>query len=170
LDPSFGFVPNDLFRFTNSGARNFDPNATNAYFSVDNGVTVLKLYYTNQFFGDIQDWKSGAVPDSFDAFVSSGHINPMGTADIIAMDVLGYNSPGTLEPPRLYGVKTNGNIQVSFANSPGVTFTVLAATNLTVPAANWTVLGTATESPAGQFRFTDTTATNGVRFYRVRSP
>ena len=170
LDPSFGFVPYDLFRFTNSGARNFDPDATNAYFSVDNGVTALKLFYTNQFMGDIQDWKSSAVPDAFDAFVSAGHINPMSTVDITSMDVLGYNGPHPLAPPRLFATKTNGNVQVRFVNSPGVTFTVLATTNIAVPEANWTVLGSATESPAGQFTFTDTTATNGARFYSVRSP
>ena len=171
LNPSVGFVPYDLFRFTNSGARSLTiDSTTNAYFSVDNGVTALKFFYTNHLAGDIQDWKSSGVPDSFDAFVMSGHINPMSTVDITTLDVLGYNSPGLLEPPRLYGVETNGHFQVSFANSPGVTFTILATTNLALPEASWSVLGTATESPAGQFRFTDTTATNGVRFYRVRSP
>ena len=170
LDPSVGFVPYDLFRFTNSGVRSLDPNATNAYFSVDNGVTSLRLFYTNQFMGDIQDWKSGAVPDSFDAFVMASHINPLSTADITAMDILGYNGPHLLAPPRLFETKANGNFQVRFVNSPGVTFTVLATTNIATPLASWTVLGAATESPAGQFTFTDTTATNGLRFYMVRSP
>lgn len=164
------FVPYDLFRFTNSGARSLDPNATNAYFSVDNGATALKLFYTNQFFGDVQDWKSSAVPDSFDAFSSSGHVNPMGVVDFIAMDVLGYNSPGTNWPARLFATKTNGNFQLRFVNSPGVTFTVLATTNIATKESNWTVLGTASESPAGQFIFTDTTATNGWRFYSVTTP
>jgi len=164
------FVPNDLFRFTNSAARNFNPDATNVYFSVDNGFTVLKLFYTNQFLGDIQDWKSSAVPDSFNALSGSGHVNPMGTADFIAMDVLGYNSPGTNWPSRLFATKTNGNFQLRFVNSPGVTFTVLGTTNIAAKETTWTALGTATESPAGQFTFTDTTATNGVRFYSVRGP
>jgi hypothetical protein len=163
------FVPYDLFRFTNSGARSLDPNATNAYFSVNNGVTALNFFYTNQFLGDVQDWKSTNTPDAFDAFVTSGHINPLSTADITAMDVLGYNGL-SLEPPHLYVTKTNNSVQLRFVNSPGVTFTVLATTNLATKASTWTVLGTAMEVPPGQFKFTDTTATNGWRFYSVTSP
>lgn len=170
FDLATAFVPYDLFRFTNNAARSFDPNATNAYFSVDNGATVLKLFYTNQFLGDVQDWKSSATPDAFDAFTSSGHLNPISTNDITALDVLGYNGPG-VAAAHVAGTKlANGNFQLSFVNTPGISFTVLASTNLSVHLTNWTVLGTATESPAGQFQFTDTPATNGQRFYDVRSP
>jgi len=69
---STAFVPFDLFRYTNSGARSFNLNATNAYFSVDNGVTALRAFYTNSNLGDVQDWKTGGSVDSFDAFISSG--------------------------------------------------------------------------------------------------
>ena len=163
------FVPYDLFRFSSSGVRSLDPNATNAYFSVNNGATALKFFYTNQFLGDIQDWKSTNTPDAFDAFVTSGHINPMSTVDITAMDVLGYNGLA-LVPPHLYVAKTNNNVTLRFVNSPGVTFTVLATTNLATKASTWTALGTASEAPPGQFIFTDTAATGGFRFYSVRSP
>jgi hypothetical protein len=164
------FVPYDLFRFTGNGTRSFDPDATNAYFSVDDGATALQFFYTNAAFGDIQDWLSGATPDAFDAFASAGHLNPISMADITALDVLGYNGPG-LAPPRLFGTKlANGNFQISFVNSPGTNFTVLATTNLTAPLASWTVLGTATEGPAGQYQFIDAPATNRQRFYDVRSP
>ena len=164
------YVPYDLFRFTNNAARNFDPNATNVYFSVNNGVTALKFFYTNASFGDIQDWLTTTTPDSFDAFASSGHLLPLSMADITALDVLGYNGPG-LAPPRLFVTNSAaGTIRIRFVNSPGTSFTVLESTNLTVHLSNWTVLGTPTESPAGQYQFTDTTATNQQRFYDVRSP
>ncbi|HEY2084223.1 MAG TPA: NF038122 family metalloprotease [Verrucomicrobiae bacterium] len=164
------YVPYDLFRFTNAAARNFDPSATNVYFSVNNGVTALKFFYTNAAFGDVQDWLSTATPDSFDAFASSGHILPLSIADIAVLDVLGYNGPG-LAPPRLFVTNSAaGTIRIRFVNSPGRSFTVLESTNLTTPLASWTVLGTPAESPAGQFQFTDTTATNQQRFYDVRSP
>ena len=169
FDLTTHYVPYDLFRFTNSGVRSLDVNSTtNAYFSIDNGLTALKFFHSNRFSGDVQDWKSGGTPtDSFDALSSSGHINPMSTVDFMAMDVLGYNG-FSLQPPRLYVTKTNGNIQLRFVNSPGVTFTILATTNIAVRETNWTVLGTATETPAGQFTFTDTTATNDpTRFYRA---
>ncbi len=64
-----------------------------------------------------------------------------------------------------------GAFQFSFTNTPGVSFTVLSTTNLSLSVTNWSVLGTATDSPPGTFQFTDPQATNGPkRFYRVRSP
>jgi hypothetical protein len=170
LDGGLGFVPYDLFRFTNSGARSLTIAATtNAYFSLDNGATALRFFYTNHLAGDIQDWKTTNTPDSFDAFVTSGHINPISTVDITAMDVLGYNGL-SLQPPHLYVTKSDSDVQLRFVNSPGVSFTILATTNIAMKETTWTALGTPTESPAGQFTFTDTTATNGLRFYSVRSP
>jgi len=169
IDLTTGFVPYDLFRFTNNAARSLDPNATNAYFSVNNGLTALKFFYTNASIGDVQDWKSSSTPDAFDAFSSSGHLNPVSTVDITALDVLGYNGPG-LAAPHLFETRlASGNIQIRFVNSPGVVFNVLASTNLLLHLTNWTLLGTATENPAGQFQFTDTTATNKQRFYVVHS-
>jgi hypothetical protein len=48
---------------------------------------------------------------------------------------------------------------------------VLVSADLSLPLNNWTVLGTATEGPAGSFQFTDLNAAgNSQRFYRVRSP
>jgi hypothetical protein len=65
----------------------------------------------------------------------------------------------------------NGSVQFSFTNTPGLSLTAFAATNATLPLANWTSLGAATEVAAGQFQFNDTQATNNSpRFYRVRSP
>jgi alpha-tubulin suppressor-like RCC1 family protein len=64
-----------------------------------------------------------------------------------------------------------GAFQFSFTNTPGVGFTALASTNLSLPLTNWTVLGAVVENQPGQFQFTDTAAAaNKLRFYRVRSP
>ena len=76
-------------------------------------------------------------------------------------------------PPLLtgFGRAGNGGFQFSFTNTPGASFTVLTTTNLSLPLSNWTILGVATESPPGQFSFTDPPGTNTVpHFYRVRSP
>jgi len=63
----------------------------------------------------------------------------------------------------------NGSFQLNFTNTPGTTYTILATTNLSLSVSNWTNLGTATETAAGQFQFTDTqAAAKPVRFYRVR--
>jgi hypothetical protein len=64
-----------------------------------------------------------------------------------------------------------GAFQMSFTNLRGLPFTVLATTNLGLPLSNWDVLGAPTETPPGQYQFTDAQTTNSPsRFYRVRSP
>lgn len=167
FDLTTKYVPYDLFRFTNSGARSFDVNATNAYFSVDNGVTALRLFYTNASLGDVQDWKTVGSVDSFDAFISSGKKGVLSFADLTALDVIGYKLNYSL--PQLAGTKSGTNFILNFTNTPGTTYTVLATTNLALIFSNWPTLGTSTDSVPGQFFFTDKQAgTNKLRFYRVR--
>jgi hypothetical protein len=65
----------------------------------------------------------------------------------------------------------DGSFQFDFTNIPGMGFSVFRSTNLSLPLTNWTSLGTANESPPGQFRFIDPPANlDGPRLYRVRSP
>jgi len=63
-------------------------------------------------------------------------------------------------------------IQISFTNStPGATFSVLSATNISVPVHDWSVLGQAARIATAEFLFIDFVITNDVqRFYRVSSP
>jgi hypothetical protein len=161
------FVPYDLFRFTNNGTRSFNINSTNVYFSVDSGVTALKFFNTNGNGGDIQDWASSALPDSYDAFCSAGEKLFLSAADLTSVDILGYAL--SYQPPRLAAVKSgSSNFQLTFTNTPSTTYTVLATTNIALSVTNWTNLGTATDSIPGQFQFTDLHATNILRFYRLR--
>jgi uncharacterized delta-60 repeat protein len=68
-------------------------------------------------------------------------------------------------------VLTNGVFKSFFTNVSGVNFTVLTASNLSLPLSNWTEMGSVTEIFSGQFQFTDPQASNSPkRFYRVRSP
>jgi hypothetical protein len=65
---------------------------------------------------------------------------------------------------------SNGALLFDFTGTPGASFTVVAATNISLPPNSWTTIGTATEISPGQFQFTDLAATNQVqRFYRVSS-
>ena len=67
----------------------------------------------------------------------------------------------------------SGAFQFGFTNIPlpGATFTALSTTNLALPLSNWTVLGGVTDLLPGQFRFTDSQATNHSQsFYLIRSP
>ena len=64
-----------------------------------------------------------------------------------------------------------GAFQFGFTNMPGMSFTAYGTTNLVLPFANWTGLGSVTEISSGQFQFTDLSgAGNQERFYRVTSP
>ena len=65
---------------------------------------------------------------------------------------------------------SNDTFQFTFTNTPGLEFSVYSTTNIAFPFTNWTQLGTATEISPGQFEFTDSTAANLDRFYRVTSP
>jgi hypothetical protein len=69
----------------------------------------------------------------------------------------------------------DGRVKLSFAGmfGPGVSYSVLATTNIGTPLTNWVQAGAATDSLAtpGQFQFTDPQSTNlPNRFYRVQWP
>jgi hypothetical protein len=75
-----------------------------------------------------------------------------------------FNLVGSIQLP-------GGAFQLKFTNLSGLSFTVLAATTPALPLSSWTVLGTPSEAPPGQYQFTDPRATtNAIQFYRVRSP
>jgi N-acetylneuraminic acid mutarotase len=62
----------------------------------------------------------------------------------------------------------DGTFRFNFTNTPGVSFTAFASTNVAAPSASWLNLGAPTETSAGNYQFTDSgTATNRMRFYRV---
>ena len=168
LNENNNYVPYDLFRFTASGTRSFNVNDSNVYFSVDNGVTVLKNFNPNNG-EDIQDWTVSTPPDSYDASITTGQSGTLSSADLTAVGILGYQL--NFKAPRATGIKLgNGNFEINFTNVTGMGFVIQASTNLS-SASNWTDLGAPTESPAGQYQFTDTQATtNPVRFYRVKLP
>lgn len=78
-----------------------------------------------------------------------------------------------INPPKLGGVAytSGGGSQFSFTNFAGVNFTVLGTTNMALPLSQWQNLGSPTESPAGQYHFTDPQATNKPQqFYILRQP
>lgn len=69
---------------------------------------------------------------------------------------------------------TPGGFRITFTNSPGYTFSLLATTNLSLSTSNWALIGVVTDAPPGSglYQFTDLGATSGAprKFYRLRWP
>jgi serine/threonine-protein kinase len=78
----------------------------------------------------------------------------------------------TVTPPVLTDctLSSSNTLQFQFTNNQTTAFTVLTATNLSLPLSNWASLGAPVNISPGVFQFT-TPVTNGpMRFYRVSSP
>jgi DNA-binding beta-propeller fold protein YncE len=84
------------------------------------------------------------------------------------------NQSGLMVAPSLFGpvMPGNGGFQFSFSNSAaGASFTVLSATNLDLPVAEWTVVTTSNNLPTGLLRFTVPVSTNTAQcFYKLSLP
>lgn len=105
---------------------------------------------------------------------SSGGISPL-DLDVCHSDYKPLASYLVPAPAPVFVINrlgfVGGALNLAFTNTPGAHFSVLAATNLSLPLNNWTLLGTAVERPPGSFQFTDANvAVNSQRFYRMRSP
>jgi hypothetical protein len=80
----------DLFSYSGPGVRTL-AGGTNAWFSINNGTTLLKLYNNwtlNNL--DSRDWASGNN-DSFNQFAGPGVVNPVTPVDLQELDVIGYD-------------------------------------------------------------------------------
>ena len=111
-------------------------------------------------------------------------VNTTGTNRVAHVMVLGVSVTVTQQSvivgtsPVLTGVTTlrnsvsgAGGFQFTFTNNPNASFTVLASTNLTLPLADWSIAGTATNLGGDVFQFSTSGNTNSPQmFYRVRSP
>ncbi len=76
-------------------------------------------------------------------------------------------------PPRVVGSGIGGNSFVlNFTNATGASFSVLATNNPAAPVSTWPVIGHAVENPAGSgaYSFTNSLATNSMRFFILRQP
>ena len=91
-----GYEPLDLFHYSAPGVQTFSGTQP-GYFSADGGTTNLANFNTNPG-GDFGDW-AGPTLDAMNAFGTPGVIEPMTSADITAMDVLGWNLASASSPP-----------------------------------------------------------------------
>jgi hypothetical protein len=101
--PTGDVGPLDLFRYSGTGVRSFTMNpAAVSYFSINGGVTDLVHFNQNGAGGaDFADWGNGATgtgntsgnsPAQLqDAYGSPGGVENIGTNEVTALDVIGYN-------------------------------------------------------------------------------
>lgn len=73
----------------------------------------------------------------------------------------------TLAPTLLNPTRTSNEFQFTVHSEPGMILEILATTNATLPALNWTSLGTLTNT-TGTIPFIDTSANFDQRFYQAR--
>jgi hypothetical protein len=94
-------------------------------------------------------------------FTAYNNDNPGGVSTNTTINVLPLNTPQL----QLAAVLTNG-FQFQFAGQSNANYTIQYTTNLTTPVA-WQTLQTIYNSTGGMYQITDSTATNGTRFYRA---
>jgi hypothetical protein len=85
---SFSLIDN--FSYTGPGSKALRGGPGNN-FSIDNGITLLKLWNdptANHL--DSRDW-AGGTDDAFNQFSASGVVNPVSVVDLQLMDVIGYS-------------------------------------------------------------------------------
>ncbi|MDF2435330.1 MAG: hypothetical protein JWP44_4961, partial [Mucilaginibacter sp.] len=82
-------APEDLYRYDNTGVRNYTTAGDNAFFSID-GTTDLARFNNVNNGGDYGDWHTGGVtPQVQDAFATPG-AHPVLGVETQALDVIGY--------------------------------------------------------------------------------
>jgi hypothetical protein len=100
--------------------------------------------------------------------------NTTGSARTGSIGPFGQTIPITQYPmPTLTSatMPSQGVIQFAFSNALNMSFTVLSATNLSLPLTNWTAVGSATNIGPGLYQFiSQPTTNNPQRFYALRSP
>lgn len=152
--------PQDLFRYSATGARTFATNGDDAYFSLD-GTNFL-VQFNQRSDGDYGDWWSTGThtPRVQDAFATPGATPNMGV-ELIALDVQGYD----LIPPPRPGIVTitlsGTNLVVRGTNGLATgTYHLLASTNVALALTGWSSVATNFLAANGNFTFTATNAVN----------
>lgn len=158
-----------------SYTNNFSPEDTEwAYGELTNYAS---LSYTNW-----ETWNAGNPP----AMVGQDAVAHLISEDIYLSVNFTYwavrggtfayiRSTPNIAPPALHGIQHGGeSFLLTFTNTPDCTFTIWGATNLSLAATNWALLGQATDAPpgSGSYQFVDPGATTNQvqRFYRVSWP
>lgn len=98
-DTSDNIAPLDLFRYSSNGVRSFTADTdAKSYFSIDGGKTMLVGFNQTGRGSDYGDWAASATPQVQDAYGTPGVDINLGTNELTALDVIGYNLATVPEP------------------------------------------------------------------------
>lgn len=117
-----------------------------------------------QVTGSITSSGTHTVSVTGSGLVAGGVANIVVSGGDVNLVVTIQNAPGSFTGVSVLG---DGNVQLSFAGTPGADYVVEATTNLNSPIV-WIPLSTNTADVGGTFNFIDTDATNHTeRYYRT---
>ena len=173
---------NNAFTPTNALA-NLVPNLFVSFAPSVSLTTVDGSQPANQITLAVTNLNIGSWPTNTALWLVWQQTNSLGSAQGLAIDNLSFTAASTVAATviapltitagsiHLTGSGAAAATQFTFTNAPGLSFSVLATNNITAPKTNWPVIGTAIETSAGQYQFTDPNpATNTTRFYILRQP
>lgn len=105
------------------------------------------LYVANADSGTVEKITPGGTGSVF----ASGLSGPTSIAIFPGLNV--WSATGiSLSNPQ---TTSSGAFQFAFTDNPGLAFTALGTTNVSLPLTNWTILGAVTETSPGLYQFSD---------------
>lgn len=127
------------------------------------GTTTKAAVSGTATFSGLTAFSTNAVIGATISFTSSG---------LTGVTSAPFNIPAPIRSILGVPQSSAGQFVFAFTNATGLSFSVLATNHITAPIATWPVVGQAIESPAGSgnYRYTDSSATNSTRFYILRQP
>ena len=150
--------------------------AGGALLPIAQNTTLFSLIYTNYGGNGVSTFAlpnlNGRMAASFgNSFTDRGTAFDQSSV-MLSVNTIPSHTHAAPVAPTLTGLQRlgNGAFQFSFTNLPDQTFTVLTATNVTLPLSNWTSIATLTNFLPGHYQFTSAPTNDLSRFYAVRMP
>ena len=163
-------LPQDLFRYSSTGARTYTTTGDDAYFSID-GTNLLVRCNQSLASGDMGDWWiAGAhTPRVQDATATNGK-TPNPNVELIALDVIGYTLVPVPKPVITSTTVSGSQLTISGSNGMAVgNYVILASADITAPLSQWLPLSTNFQNNTGPFTFVVPNAvSNPNRFFALQ--